>query len=297
MIQTDCPVSISTKYGKNIYFFERGGFTLIELSIVLVIIGLIVGSVIVGRDLIKASEIRAQIKQLEEFKTAANSFRLKYGYLPADIPPSETAQLGFFTYTGSYAGKQRRLLQDFTLGYLNHGYGDNDGNIGLKEKYVFWQHLSQANMIAGKYGGSAGEGNYLEPNTDSVNRGSPAIGFTDPNVMYLFEPQKKLPSSNNLINLSNRVSVIANYLYTKMPYFNSVSTLNLFMISATPNQEFSIDGKIDDGTPDAGMVREVSTGPMSAPNPLCITATSPMAYNLASDTADQIDNCNLGVLW
>ena len=35
----------------------QAGFTLIELSIVLVIIGLIVGGVLVGQDLIKAAEI------------------------------------------------------------------------------------------------------------------------------------------------------------------------------------------------------------------------------------------------
>ena len=38
-----------------------GGFTLIELSIVLVIIGLLVGGVLVGQDLIRAAGVRAQI--------------------------------------------------------------------------------------------------------------------------------------------------------------------------------------------------------------------------------------------
>ncbi|MBY0407531.1 MAG: prepilin-type N-terminal cleavage/methylation domain-containing protein [Rickettsiales bacterium] len=36
---------------------QEQGFTLIELSIVLVIIGLIVGGVLVGQDLIRAAEI------------------------------------------------------------------------------------------------------------------------------------------------------------------------------------------------------------------------------------------------
>lgn len=45
---------------------NQSGFTLIELSIVLVIIGLIVGGVLVGRDLIKAAEVRAQVSQIEK---------------------------------------------------------------------------------------------------------------------------------------------------------------------------------------------------------------------------------------
>ena len=58
---------------------KKYGFTLIELSIVIVIIGLIVGGVLVGRDLIRASQLRGLISEVEEFKTAANTFRLKYG--------------------------------------------------------------------------------------------------------------------------------------------------------------------------------------------------------------------------
>jgi prepilin-type N-terminal cleavage/methylation domain-containing protein len=40
---------------------RRNGFTLIELSIVLVIVGLIVGGVLVGQDLIRSAAVRAQI--------------------------------------------------------------------------------------------------------------------------------------------------------------------------------------------------------------------------------------------
>ncbi len=46
------------------------GFTLIELSIVLVIIGLIIGGVLVGKDLIKAAEIRATISQINKYNHA-----------------------------------------------------------------------------------------------------------------------------------------------------------------------------------------------------------------------------------
>lgn len=66
------------------------GFTLIELSIVLVIIGLIVGGVLVGQELIAAAEKRALVAIIGEYETAANTFRLKYGGLPGDIKNGET---------------------------------------------------------------------------------------------------------------------------------------------------------------------------------------------------------------
>ena len=62
---------------------KKSGFTLIELSIVLVIIGLIIGGILVGRDLINASAIRAQISQIDKYQQAANT----------DLPPETVAKL------------------------------------------------------------------------------------------------------------------------------------------------------------------------------------------------------------
>lgn len=56
---------------------HQSAFTLIELSIALVIIGLIVGGVLVGQDLIKAAELRQQAVQINNLNTAVTTFRLK----------------------------------------------------------------------------------------------------------------------------------------------------------------------------------------------------------------------------
>src|ERR1700709_989380 len=74
---------------------KRRGFTLIELSIVLVIIGLIVGGVLVGRDLINAAQLRAAISQIERYQTAVNTFRAKYGAIPGDMPDPAAMSCGF----------------------------------------------------------------------------------------------------------------------------------------------------------------------------------------------------------
>ena len=54
------------------------GFTLIELSIVLVIIGLIIGGVLIGQDLVKSSQIRSLASQLQQYKSAVATFENKY---------------------------------------------------------------------------------------------------------------------------------------------------------------------------------------------------------------------------
>jgi prepilin-type N-terminal cleavage/methylation domain-containing protein len=63
----------------------RAGFTLVEISIVLAIIGLVVGGIMVGADLIRAATFRAQGRQITEIQMAMHAFRMKYRYLPGDF--------------------------------------------------------------------------------------------------------------------------------------------------------------------------------------------------------------------
>jgi prepilin-type N-terminal cleavage/methylation domain-containing protein len=94
---------------------KERGFTLIELSIVLVVIALIVGGVLVGKDLIRASAVRAQITQIEKFSTAANTFRDKYGYLPGDIKDPDATNFGFKPRgTGVGEGNGNGVLEGIT---------------------------------------------------------------------------------------------------------------------------------------------------------------------------------------
>jgi prepilin-type N-terminal cleavage/methylation domain-containing protein len=66
------------------YGIIKAGFTLVELALVLVIIGLVIGGVMVGQDLIFSAKIRAQIKQVEEMETAYNTFKVKYNCTAGD---------------------------------------------------------------------------------------------------------------------------------------------------------------------------------------------------------------------
>lgn len=60
------------------------GFTLIELAIVLVVIGLLVGGVVVGRDMIRSAQLRATIQQVDMLKASHMAFLLKYNCMPGD---------------------------------------------------------------------------------------------------------------------------------------------------------------------------------------------------------------------
>src|ERR1700722_5890685 len=96
---------------------SSSGFTLIELSIVLVIIGLIVGGILVGQDLIKAAEVRAQLSQIEKYNSAVNTFRAKFNAIPGDMAIATAKQFGFVL--GTYCDRS-------VLGYRD-GNGLIDG--------------------------------------------------------------------------------------------------------------------------------------------------------------------------
>lgn len=112
------------------------GFTLVELSIVLVIIGLIIASVLVGQDLIRSAELRATVTQYEGYNAALATFRSKYGGVPGDVAGS--TDFGFAT-DGDGNG---------TLAASTALSGENVG---------FWNHLgsSGASLISGSYGGAS----------------------------------------------------------------------------------------------------------------------------------------------
>jgi prepilin-type N-terminal cleavage/methylation domain-containing protein len=116
---------------------KHNGFTLIELSIVLVIIALLVGGILVGRDLIKAATLRRQITQFQQYQLAAQTFRMKYGNLPGDLSAEKAAGAGFTTRAG------------------DDGHGDGDGivegcgsywEVGC-EAALYWRDLSDAKLI------------------------------------------------------------------------------------------------------------------------------------------------------
>jgi prepilin-type N-terminal cleavage/methylation domain-containing protein len=219
----------------------RDGFTLIELSIVLVVIGLIVGGILVGRDLIKAAEVRATITQVEKFNTAANTFREKYSYLPGDIPAVPAAQFGFIARgTGQGKGDGNGLIEA--------------GNCGLcgasGEELVFWVDLSTAGLIDGGFSAA----NF------STSPGSSATGAT----LNLYLPQAKLGNGNYVYIVSGGWGNNSGTNSNGVNYFgiSGVSALGQSDCTAclisttglTVAQAAAIDTKIDDGLPLTGNV-------------------------------------------
>ena len=63
----------------------KKAFSLVELSIVLVILGLLVGGILTGQSLIRAAELRSVTTEFSQYQTAVMTFRDKYFAIPGDM--------------------------------------------------------------------------------------------------------------------------------------------------------------------------------------------------------------------
>src|SRR5688572_26961908 len=76
-------------------WFMRKGFTLVELSIVLVIVGLLTAGILVAQSMISTARIQSFVRQIQEFDIAVTNFKTKFNGLPGDSTAmgcSNTAQ-------------------------------------------------------------------------------------------------------------------------------------------------------------------------------------------------------------
>ena len=117
----------------------RSGFTLIEVAIVLVIIGLLLGGVLKGQELITGARVRNLIQQQDGVKAAYFGFLDRFRALPGDYGQA-TANI-----TGIAAGPCGTPTAN--------GNGDGNGQITAtgNENTLVWEHLSKAGFINGTY--------------------------------------------------------------------------------------------------------------------------------------------------
>ncbi len=111
---------------------EQQGFSLVELSIVLVILGLLVGGILSGQSLIRASELRSVTTEYQTFVTSLGTFRDRYFALPGDL--SNAASFWSTSHNGDGDG----AIEGSTTA--------NSNETGLA-----WEHMSKATIIEGSY--------------------------------------------------------------------------------------------------------------------------------------------------
>lgn len=219
------------------------GFTLVELSIVLVIIGLVISGVIFGREMIRASELRSVTKEFTQYQSAIMTFRGKYSELPGDMP--NAANIWGARDAGDGLGNDCVNAAVNGLATCN---GDGNRKIEYSfaqmEHLTFWQHLANSGLIEGAHTGKPG-----------VSQG------------YSYSDQGHVPKSK----IGNAYWYIWPYSYDGHSYMTDTDEGNKLCLgeltSTGPDTHFgpfltatemwNIDKKIDDGRPMTGTIKPI----------------------------------------
>jgi len=276
---------------------RRSGFTLIELSIVLVIIGLIVGGVLTGQNLIRAAELRATLSQLEKYNTATRTFQGKYGALPGDILSSQACMFGFYCVTGASAnttgyGDGNGVIQGYNAAPYLDG-GNYEGEVAM-----FFLHLSQAGLIDGFYGVGAD----VSVSGATVSGGSlaglPKLTVPTPTgTVGEILPLAKLGNGNYIT-----VGSVGGNDYFVISGIKSIDTAGDITSTnnLSPADAYAIDAKTDDGLPGTGNVFAIDTATTSINHSNGTGLTTATANNCitggayyTSGTFANVMNCSL----
>jgi prepilin-type N-terminal cleavage/methylation domain-containing protein len=107
------------------FFRTNKGFSLIEVAIAVMVIGLIAGFALKGKELIRSARLRSTADQVNAFKIAVQGFTERYGALPGDFAAA------------------REMISDS----LQNGSG-NGVISSVEDAKRFWQHLIASNLIS-----------------------------------------------------------------------------------------------------------------------------------------------------
>jgi len=266
---------------------KERGFTLIELSIVLVIIGLIVGGILVGQDLIRAAEVRATISQIEKYNTAVNTFRVKFNAIPGDMSSTTASTFGFTGRSGS-AG------QGDGNGLLDGEAGANSLLQGSGETGMFWTDLSSStagNLIDGTF--ALGPTGTASPATTGLGTVMPAAKLGRGNYIYVFNG-----------NSTGITGVQGTYTGGNWYGMSAVSGVASGVVTSSGNigvtQAYNIDKKVDDGLPISGNVMAgfltagniTQAAPSTASATTCYDSGNGNEYSIATNNGSG-GNCGL----
>lgn len=229
-----------TNYGLKVDARQKG-FTLIEMSIVLVIIGLIIGGILKGQELIESSRQKNFISQVDGYRAALTTFTERYNGLPGDFNCATDA--GPCT-DGRLAATNANIINGDGNGIISEAgtalttrANMNAANLDAasSEEVQFWVHLNSANLVGGV-----------------AARNVQPTGFGGENPI----PAAPFPSSGLSMMYGNYDSTTPKQTHW-LQLHRTAGAAGTAALS--PKQMFAIDNKMDDGIPGSGSFRTSGT--------------------------------------
>ena len=118
---------------------NQDGFTLVEISIVMIIIGLLIGGTFGGMKLIENMQVNKTIQDLKSIESAALTFKDTYGRIPGDLRNPSTRLPNCTTAPCATSGDGNRVL-DIAQWW--------PALTTTSERFTFWAHLQASDLAS-----------------------------------------------------------------------------------------------------------------------------------------------------
>lgn len=259
------------------YNKRNAGFTIVELSLVIVIIGLMVAATLTGISLLQASKVRSVISDASRFKDIIARFEQQYGGLPGDLTWGTTAPFTTPSGTTLSAGNGDGIVQ----------WSNASHPTSSQESYQAWLHLQLSELFTGSasFSGAAAASNAAVINTNVPASKIDGAGYSFYNIDNVTGGGNDAAQFYATAPVPIPMEFVGNYIAFGAAATNSYTS----GAAVTGADAQKIDSKVDDGVPNTGTVLGT---PYSASR--CITATSVptnvMQYDL---TTKESLTCNL----
>ena len=221
----------------------RTGFSLVELSIVLVILGLLTGGILAGQSLIRASELRSVTADVQRFSSVVYTFRDKYFAMPGDMSNATKFWQAAGTCPGTNATPQTTTATCDGNGDGEIGRGSGAVNSEDAEILLAWKHLANAGLIEGSYSGVTDHTD-IAASLPQYNTGwnvpKSKLGNGGYVLWYRYNPTG---ASSQFPHIATKIS---------FGTYPSGSTEAGAIIK--PEEAWNIDTKMDDGRPALGQI-------------------------------------------
>lgn len=125
---------------------RQAGFTLVEIAIVLVIIGLLLGGVLKGQEMIENAKIKSIVSDMKAVQAAYNAYIDRYKAIPGDETNATMNSRGWNASTAAGGGNANGVLTITTATAFTNG----------GEQRAFWRALRASGLIAGDPIGAGG---------------------------------------------------------------------------------------------------------------------------------------------
>jgi prepilin-type N-terminal cleavage/methylation domain-containing protein len=239
------------------------GFTLVELAIVMTIIGLLIGGILKGQELMQTARVTSTVAQIKAFEAAITNFRDSFSAVPGDMPLAQARLQGCTagcTNTTAIAALTGGVGDGIvgTANWAATAGGPWAAQIGAAaiggtaaqatvaaETWQFWNHLLMANLISGV--------------TDEVIRAAtlPAWGTTHPAAkiaggFIVGNTAGALAPGSSATNAGAPVTGLTLAIVATP---SSAVNTGANTQALTPSRAAQIDRKMDDGRPTVGYVQ------------------------------------------